>query len=191
MTLCARCTSRSREQSTKRRSRSESMRTVCLFYTIFLRNSRDAQRFVGFGCWLAGQANSDHVVLYWVTVEFRTLGTETLKDSLSDHTKVVIYTVFGWFSWSTFSTHSEPSWNGWKRWVLTAITIVGSYPLRNDVIWLRLPECFWLKWSLVPTIPRNTAVFSTLSTQNGWNAFYWYTSTTSTKPGSAWNGCSQ
>ena len=33
MILCARSTSRSREQKTKRRSRSESMRTVCLFYS--------------------------------------------------------------------------------------------------------------------------------------------------------------
>ena len=33
MILCARSTSRSREQSTKRRSRSESMRKVCLFYS--------------------------------------------------------------------------------------------------------------------------------------------------------------
>ena len=33
MILCARNTSRSREQSTKRRSSSENMRKVCLFYS--------------------------------------------------------------------------------------------------------------------------------------------------------------
>ena len=61
MILCARSTSRSREQSTKRRSRSENMWKVCLFYSqnnkivwlsnmadTFWRNSRGAQRFVGF-----------------------------------------------------------------------------------------------------------------------------------------------
>ena len=74
MILCARSTSRSREQSTKRRSRSENMQKVCLFsnennkscdyqtwQTHLLRNSRGAQRYVGFflllivfvGCWLA------------------------------------------------------------------------------------------------------------------------------------------
>ena len=40
-------------------------------------------------------------------------------------------TVFGWISLSTFSTQSEPSWIDWKLWVLTAITIIGSYPLCN------------------------------------------------------------
>ena len=59
MILCARCMSRSREQ----RSRSENMWKVCLFYRqnnkivwlsnmseMLLRNSRGAQRFVGFDC---------------------------------------------------------------------------------------------------------------------------------------------
>ena len=67
MILCARNTSRSREQSKKRRSRSENMRKVCLFYSqnnkilwlsnnadiiiiIILRNSHGVQRFVGFLC---------------------------------------------------------------------------------------------------------------------------------------------
>ena len=53
-------------------------------------------------------------------------------------------TVFSWFSWSTFSTHSEAGWNGWK-------------------------ETKQNSWSLAPTIPRNTAVYSTLSTENDWN----------------------
>ena len=61
MILCARSTSSSSEQSTKRRSRSESMRNFCFFHsqnnniydyqtwqTRFWRNSRGAQRFVGF-----------------------------------------------------------------------------------------------------------------------------------------------
>ena len=81
MTFCAHSTSWSREQSTKRRSRSKNMRKVCLFYSqvnenvwlsnmadTVLRNSWGAQRFVGFfflivlfGCWLAGQANFNHV----------------------------------------------------------------------------------------------------------------------------------
>ena len=65
MILCARSMSRSSEQTTKRRSRSENMGKVCLFYGqnnkilslsnmadtvfvfLFLRNSRGAQRSVG------------------------------------------------------------------------------------------------------------------------------------------------
>ena len=65
------------------------MRKVCLFCSqdnkivwlsnmadTFLRNSRGAQRFVGFhfltvlfGCWLAGQTNCDHVVIAVRSVE--------------------------------------------------------------------------------------------------------------------------
>ena len=65
MLLCARSTSRSREQSTNRRSHSENMWKVCLFFSqnnkivwlsnmadTFLRNLRCAQRFVGFCSWL-------------------------------------------------------------------------------------------------------------------------------------------
>ena len=92
-------------------------------------------------------------------------------------------TGLGWFSWSTFSTHSESGWNGWKQWVSPAITIVGFYPLCN--------VDKQNGWSLIPTIPRNTAVFSTLPTENGWNVFYWYTPTTSIKTSLGWfSACS-
>ena len=88
MILCARSKSRSSEQSTNRRSLSENMGKVCLFYSqnnrifwlsnmadIFLRNSQVAQRFVDFffvialfGRWLAGQTNSiSWLVLYNTT----------------------------------------------------------------------------------------------------------------------------
>ena len=80
MILCARNTSRSREQSTKRRSSSENMRKVCLFHrqnkkTLWLSNMAEIQGEVRkglwafffltvlFGCWLAELANSDHVVI--------------------------------------------------------------------------------------------------------------------------------
>ena len=83
MILCARSTSRSREQSTKRRSRSENMWKVCLFYNQYnkiswLSNMADTffEKFtkrakvcglffltVLFGRWLAEQAICDHVVL--------------------------------------------------------------------------------------------------------------------------------
>ena len=80
MILCALNTSRSREQNAKIGSHRKSMRKVCLFivtitrsyhqtWQTFFRNSRSAQRFVGFffwivlfGWWLAGLANSYHVV---------------------------------------------------------------------------------------------------------------------------------
>ena len=81
MILCARRMSRSREQSTRRRSRNKNMWMVCLFCSqnnniVWLSNMADsclrkwrgAQRFVGFfvialfGCWLAEHADSDHVV---------------------------------------------------------------------------------------------------------------------------------
>ena len=66
MIHCGRSTSRSREQSMKRRSRSENMWKICLFYsqnnkivwlsnmadTFFLRNLGGAQRNVGFFSWL-------------------------------------------------------------------------------------------------------------------------------------------
>ena len=63
MILCARSTSRSREQSTKRRSSSGNMWKVYSIFewlsnmTHFFRNSRGVQRHVGFfpvlfGCWL-------------------------------------------------------------------------------------------------------------------------------------------
>ena len=81
MILCARSTSRSSEQRAKRRSRSENMRKVCLFYnqnskilwlsnmagTLFEKFTRCVRisglffLIVLYGCWLAGQANSDHV----------------------------------------------------------------------------------------------------------------------------------
>ena len=90
--LCARSMLRSREQSVRRRPSRENMwKTwkVCLFNSqsnkiikhgqhICVRNSQGAQRFVDFffsivlfGCWLAGQANSDHVILRYkcVTVD--------------------------------------------------------------------------------------------------------------------------
>ena len=83
MILCACRTSRSREQSTKRRSRSENMCKVCSFYSQnnkieWLSNISDTFSetctrsrcvkvcglyflLVLFGCWLARQPNSDHV----------------------------------------------------------------------------------------------------------------------------------
>ena len=90
MILCARSTSRSREQSTKRRSRSESMLTVCLFYNqnnkiVWLSNMADTflEKFtscakvcglfllsVFFGCWLAEQTNSNHMVLFAVVFSY-------------------------------------------------------------------------------------------------------------------------
>ena len=78
MILCARCTSRSREQNTKRRSRSEivySIVKISRFYDyqtwpthlfeIFTRCAKVCGLFflnVLFECWLAGQTNSNHVV---------------------------------------------------------------------------------------------------------------------------------
>ena len=72
MILCARSTSRSREQSTKRISRSENMWKVCLFYSqnnkiVWLSNMaltweiHEVFLIVLFGCWLAGQVNSNHM----------------------------------------------------------------------------------------------------------------------------------
>ena len=74
MIICAFSTSRSREQSPKRRSSN-----VILFYSqndyqtwpmhLFQKFTRCAKVYglifliVLFGCWLAGQANSDHVVI--------------------------------------------------------------------------------------------------------------------------------
>ena len=83
MILCARSTSRSREQSTKRRSRSENMwkdlfivKITRLYdyqtwQTHFWRNSRGCAKVHGlfflivlFGCWLAEQTNFDHMGHY-------------------------------------------------------------------------------------------------------------------------------
>ena len=83
MILCARSTSRSREQNAKRRSRSENKRKACLSYSqnnkiVSLSNMADKflEKFtrcakvpglffliVLFGCWLAEQENTNHVVL--------------------------------------------------------------------------------------------------------------------------------
>ena len=83
MILCARCTSRSSEQSTKHRWCSENMWKVCPFFDqnnkiVWLSNMADTYEklkrcakvsvffffylIVRFGFWLAGQANSDHMV---------------------------------------------------------------------------------------------------------------------------------
>ena len=79
--LYACSTSRSREQSTKRRSCSENMWKVCLFFSQN-KNIYDYQTWhevrkglwaffliVLSGCWLAGRANSDHTVV--VVVKWR------------------------------------------------------------------------------------------------------------------------
>ena len=76
MILCARSTSKSREQSKKRRSRSENMRKVRLFYSqndcMIIKHriweihevriglwALKKNLIVLFGCWLAGRENSD------------------------------------------------------------------------------------------------------------------------------------
>ena len=97
MILCARSASRSREQSTKHRPGSENMRKICLFYRQdcmvikhgwhpCLRNSRSAQRFVGFlfmivlfGRWLAGQAKLDHVGVWSASEDMYELATGVSK----------------------------------------------------------------------------------------------------------------
>ena len=82
MILCAHSTSSQREQSTKRRSRSENIRKVC-YSTVKITGLYDYQTWtthffleihevrkglwaffliVLSGCWLAGRADSDHVV---------------------------------------------------------------------------------------------------------------------------------
>ena len=93
--------------------------------------------------------------------------------------------VFGWFSSSTFSTHWEPGWNGSEWWVLNPAS--QSWALICCIMSTNKMVGVWCPC----TIPRNTAVFSTLLTENVWNTFYWYTSTTSTKTCVGWNGCSQ
>ena len=62
-----------------------------------------------------------------------------------------LFSVSGWFSWSTFSTHSEP---GWKTMGIHRYHNRGLLSVRNVKRHL-----VWHGWSLVPTIPRNTAVF--------------------------------
>ena len=84
--LCARSMSRSREQSTKRKSSSENMRKVSVYSTLKITRLYDYIKLDTFvlkkltrcakvcglfflivflGCWLAGEANSDHVTATW------------------------------------------------------------------------------------------------------------------------------
>ena len=109
----------SREQSTKCRSRSENMWISSIivnttrFYvyqtwrSICLRNPPGAQRFVGifflvvlFGCWLAGQTNSYHMVgMTRLGIEASAVGSGavvndyTLWTYIREHDNVIIKTV--------------------------------------------------------------------------------------------------
>ena len=93
MILCARSTSRSREQRVKRRSRSENMRKVCLFYNqnnkiLWLSNMADTHEvrkgiwdcffIVLFGCWLAGKANT---CLSESNINFKLISTKFLLNA--------------------------------------------------------------------------------------------------------------
>ena len=94
MILCTRSTSTSSEQSTKRRSRSENMRKVCLFYSqnnkivwlsnmgrhIFLRNSWGAQRFVGFFSWLCFSVTDWLGRQIWWKIKWRLKLSERVKN---------------------------------------------------------------------------------------------------------------
>ena len=108
MILCARNTSRSREQSTTCRSRSENTWKVCLlFYSqnskilwlsnvadTFLRNSRGAQRFVGFflecvlWCWLAGQKRVQHVSNWLSSLQVNCFCGEVIRAGSGIHPAV-------------------------------------------------------------------------------------------------------
>ena len=83
-------------------------------------------------------------------------------------------TIFGWFSWSTR-----------LKWLKRCASTAGSQ-------WWAFMRCVMLTTKMAVWVwCRNTALFSTLSAKNGWNTFYWYTSTTSIKTGLGWNDCSQ